>query len=45
MRKYINKMRIFVHNVAATQELHRMIVQQQEVINGLLARIETLENS
>jgi len=40
---YLNKMRIFVHNVAATKELHRLIVSQQEVINGLIARIETLE--
>ena len=42
---YLNKMRIFVHNIAATQELHRIITRQQAVIDSLIARIEILENS
>ena len=42
---YLDKMMIYTLNVAATQELHRIIMRQQDVINGLLARIEALENS
>ena len=42
---FLNKSYIFTLNVCATQELHRMILRQQTVIDGLLERIETLENS
>ena len=40
---YLDKMMIYTHNVAATQELHRMILRQQTVIDSLISRIEALE--
>ena len=40
---YLNKNYIFTLYVAATQELHRMLVRQQTVIDGLITRIEALE--
>ena len=42
---YLDKMMIFTHNVAATQQIHRLLIKQQDVINGLLSRIQALENS
>ena len=42
---YLNKSYIFTLNVAATQQLHRMIIKQQTIIDGLISRIEALENS
>ena len=42
---YLDKMTIYTLNVAATQELHRMILRQQTIIDSLISRIETLENS
>ena len=42
---YLDKMMIYTHNVAATQELHRTITRQQTIIDGLITRIEVLENS
>jgi len=41
----LKKDHIFTLNVAATQELHRMLVRQQAVIDSLLARIQALEIS
>jgi len=41
---YLDKMMIYTHNVSATQELHRIIMRQQEVINDLISRIEVLES-
>jgi len=40
----INKDYIFTLNVCATQELHRLIEKQQNIINDLIARITKLEN-
>jgi len=40
----ISKEYIFTLNICATQELHRIIEQQQQLINNLLNRITTLEN-
>jgi len=40
---YLDKAMIFTLNVAATQELHRIIMRQQIVIDGLITRIEALE--
>jgi len=40
----LNKSYIFTLNVCATQELHRMIVRQQEVIDNLISRIDVLES-
>ena len=40
----LNKDYIFTLNVCATQELHRIIQQQQEQINSLIRRIEILES-
>jgi len=40
---YLDKAMIFTLNVCATQELHRMLVRQQQVIDSLIARIEALE--
>jgi len=42
---YLDKMMIYTHNVSATQELHRIIMRQQAVIDSLISRIEALENS
>jgi len=42
---YLDKMHIYTLNVCATQELHRIITRQQAVIDGLISRIEVLENS
>jgi len=36
-------MAIYTLNVSATQELHRIIMRQQTVIDSLIARIEALE--
>ena len=41
---YLDKAMIFTLNVCATQELHRMIVRQQTVIDDLISRIEVLES-
>ena len=41
---YLDKMLIYTLNVSATQQLHRMITKQQEVINDLISRIEALES-
>jgi len=40
---YLNKNYIFTLNICATQELHRMLVRQQEIIDSLISRIEALE--
>jgi hypothetical protein len=40
----LNKDYIFTLNVCATQELHRLIEKQQNIINDLIARITKLEN-
>jgi len=40
---FLDKSTIFSLNVAATQQLHRMILHQQTVIDSLIARIQTLE--
>ena len=40
----LNKDYIFTLNVCATQELHKIIQQQQEQINSLIRRIEILES-
>ena len=40
---YLDKMMIFTHNVSATQELHRMILRQQTIIDSLILRLEALE--
>ena len=40
----LDKNYIFTLNVCATQELHRIIQKQQETINDLKQRLETLEN-
>jgi hypothetical protein len=37
---YLNKNYIFTLNVCATQELHRMIIRQQAVIDSLISRID-----
>jgi len=42
---YLDKMIIYTLNVAATQELHRIITRQQTVIDSLILRLEALENS
>jgi len=42
---YLDKNYIYTLNVCASQELHRMIVRQQAVIDSLISRIETLEDS
>jgi hypothetical protein len=39
----LNKTAIFTYNVSATQEIHRMIIRQQTVIDSLISRIEALE--
>jgi len=41
---YLDKMMIYTMNVCATQQLHRMIVKQQEVVNDHISRIEVLES-
>ena len=41
---YLDKMYIYTLNVAATQELHRIITRQQAVIDSLISRIEALES-
>jgi len=40
---FLDKSTIFSLNVAATQQLPRMILHQQTVIDGLLSRIQVLE--
>lgn len=40
---YLDKMYIYTFNVCASQELHRMLIRQQNIINGLISRIEILE--
>jgi len=40
---YLNKAYIFTLNVCATQELHRMLIRQQAIIDSLISRIEALE--
>jgi hypothetical protein len=40
----LNKDYIFTLNVCATQELHRMIERQNDIISSLMNRIEALEN-
>jgi len=42
---YLDKLTIFTLNVCATQELHRIIMRQQTIIDGLILRLEVLENS
>jgi len=42
---YLDKMMIYTHNVSATQELHRIIMRQQTVIDSLISRIEALEGA
>jgi len=41
---YLDKMAIYTLNVAATQEIHRIIMRQQTVIDGSIARLEVLES-
>jgi len=41
----LNKNAIFTMGIGATQELHRIITRQQTIIDGLISRIEALENS
>ena len=41
----LNKNAIFTMNVGATQELYKIIKEQQETINNLINRIEILERS
>ena len=41
---YLNKAYIFTLNVCATQELHRMIIRQQALIDDLIARMSIIEN-
>ena len=41
----LNKEYINAVHVSATQELHRIITRQQTIIDGLITRIEALENS
>ena len=41
---YLDKLTIFTLNVCATQELHRMLVRQQTIIDDLISRIEALES-
>ena len=41
---YLDKMIIYTLNVCSTQELHRMIMRQQVIIDNLINRIELLEN-
>lgn len=36
---------LFVYNIAATKELDKKLQDQQELINSLITRIETLENN
>ena len=40
----LNKNAIFTMNVGATQELYKIIQQQQQTIDSLTQRIEHLEN-
>lgn len=41
----LNKNAIFTINVGATQELYKIIKEQQETINNLINRIEILESN
>ena len=41
---YLDKNYIYTLNVCATQELHRMIIRQQAVIDNLISRIQVLES-
>jgi len=41
----LDKNAIFTYNVSATQELYRMIIKQQTIIDSLLARIEAIESN
>ena len=41
---YLDKMYIYTLNVCTTQQLHRIITRQQEMIDSLIIRIETLGN-
>ena len=41
----LNKNAIFTMGIGATQELNRIITRQQTIIDGLISRIEALENS
>ena len=40
----LDKSYIYTLNVCATQELHRIIQQQNTVINSLTQRLETIES-
>jgi len=41
---YLDKMYIYTLNVCASQELHRMLMRQQAIIDSLISRIQALES-